>query len=97
MEAEACSDMVLDALGHGPTFKLKADTPDDTVHGSVTIAHNLPPEPHKISVEVYEDANLPALTMINGVTQGRRSTLQRPAIMPTAKKIRDRLNAWTAP
>jgi len=32
------NDYVLDACGHGPTLRLKADTPEDTVHGSVTIA-----------------------------------------------------------
>mgnify|MGYP001570629613 CR=1 FL=1 len=34
-----CDEEILIALGHGPGFKLKADTPDDTVHGAVTIAH----------------------------------------------------------
>jgi hypothetical protein len=34
-----CCDAVLTALGHSPTFKLKADSPTDTVHGAVTIIH----------------------------------------------------------
>src|SRR3990167_3481123 len=34
-----CCDEILVALGHSPTFKLRADSPDDTVNGAVTIAH----------------------------------------------------------
>ena len=34
-----CCNAVLTALGHSPTFKLKADSPTDTVHGAVTIIH----------------------------------------------------------
>lgn len=32
------TDDVLVALGHGPDFKLRPDTPEDTVHGSVSVA-----------------------------------------------------------
>lgn len=38
-DSAKCCDEILTALGHGPAFKLKADTPDDTVHGAVTITH----------------------------------------------------------
>lgn len=31
------NEQVLLALGHGPDFKLKADTDTDTVHGAVTV------------------------------------------------------------
>ena len=34
-----CCDAVLIALGHSSTFKLKADSLTDTVHGAVTIIH----------------------------------------------------------
>jgi len=37
-EAARLSDIIVAACGHGPTCKLKADTPEDTVHGRVTIA-----------------------------------------------------------
>lgn len=97
MTAEECSDQCLVALGHGPGFKLRADTPDDVVHGAVTIAHNFPPEPHEISVDVYEQDDLPNTRLVHGRLEGRRSTLKRPAVMPTARAIRDRLNAWTTP
>ena len=38
-DTDKCCNEILVALGHGPGFKLKADTPDDTVHGALTIAH----------------------------------------------------------
>ena len=85
MTSEACSDLLLLKLQHGPAFKLRTDNPTDTVHGSLTIAHNLPPEAHAIIVEVYEQDS-------PSVPGGRRSTLKRPAAMPTAAEIRRRLN-----
>ena len=90
--AAACSDLHLAALLHGPAFKLKADTPDDTVHGSVTIAHNAPPEPHEIIVEIYEKDEAPTVRLVNGRLAGRESTLKRPTPMPTARTIRARLD-----
>ena len=85
MESAACSDLLLAKLQHGPAFKLRADNPSDTVHGSLTITHAFPPEPHEILVEVYEQGSPP-------VPEGRRSTLARPADMPTAAEVRRRLN-----
>lgn len=38
-DSAKCCDEILTTLGHSPTFKLRADTPDDTVHGAVTISH----------------------------------------------------------
>ena len=38
-DPKAMSDDLLMALGHCPTFKFKADSPTDTVHGALTIAH----------------------------------------------------------
>ena len=38
-DSAKCCDEILTALGHGPTFKYKADSPTDTVHGALTIAH----------------------------------------------------------
>ena len=85
MTAAACSDLFLVALGHGINFKLRADLPTDVVHGSVTIAHNDPPVPHEIYVEIYDQDNLP--------TRGRRSRLRRPDIMPSEGEIKSRLDS----
>ena len=38
-DSAKCCDEILIALGHSPTFKYKADSPTDTVHGALTIAH----------------------------------------------------------
>ena len=83
MTPAECTETVLAALGHGPSFKLKADTPTDTVHGSVTIFWKSPPEKSLIRVEVYEVADPP--------TGGRKSTLARPLTMPKVKEITDNL------
>jgi len=93
MPASECSDRLLTALGHGVGFKLKADTPNDIVHGSVTIAHNLPPEAHEITVEIYEVDEAPTVLMVHGRMEGRESTLKRPAVIPTEQVIKDRINA----
>ena len=85
MTAAECSDQMLVELQHGTDFKLRADTPDDTVHGSVSIVHNTPPEPHEIIVEIYDEDDAP--------TEGHRSTLKRPGSMPTEAAIRARLDA----
>ena len=90
--SEACSDACLAVLGHGPDFKLQADTPDDIVHGSVTIAHNDPPVPHEIMVEIYEADELPTVTVVHGRQEGRRTTLQRPATIPSAQAIKTSLD-----
>ncbi len=67
-----CSDVCLEALSHGAGFKLKADSSTDTIHGSVTIQHSMPPNPHLIIVEVYEE------------DRGRQ---RKPAKMPTASQV----------
>ena len=84
MTPVACSDLLLVKLLHGPTFKLRADMPTDTVHGSVTIAHNTPPNPHEIIVEIYEVDEPPA--------PNHPSTLKRPAPMTSEDAIRARLD-----
>ena len=84
MDSSTCSDLLLAKLQHGPNFKLRPDFPVDTVHGSVTIAHNLPPDAHEITIDIY-DADEPP-------TADHRSTLRRPAVMPSQAMIRDRLN-----
>ena len=81
--AAECSDLFLVALGHGIGFRLRADNRTDTVHGAVTIVHNLPPIAHEISVEVYEQEE--------GPNARHRSTLRPPLIMPTAQDIRNKL------
>jgi hypothetical protein len=91
MTAAECSDQMLVELQHGTDFKLRADTGTDTLHGSVTIVHNVPPEPHEITVEIYEVDDLPEVRMVHGVIEGRSSTLKRPTIMPTQAEINQRL------
>ena len=83
MTAAECSDLCLAALQHGPNFKLKADVSDDVLHGGVSIVHNHPPEPHEITVEIYEEEDLPSI--------GRLSIFQRPDPMPSAEIIKERL------
>ena len=89
MPAAECSDTFLAALEHGPAFKLKADLPSDTVHGSITVDHNSPPEAHEIIVEVYESDVAPV--------EGRESSLKRPAVIPTSNILRTRLERLESP
>ena len=85
------SDKCLAALGHGPDFKLKADSPTDIVHGSVSIVHY---EGYcEITVECYDHHEEPTACMSHGVMVGRESTLACCANMPTEQVLRDRLNA----
>lgn len=79
-----CSDWVLAKLGHSPTFKLKADNENDTVHGAVMIRHSVPPEQHLIRIEIYESDDSPK--------QGRKSFLKKHVNPPTDDEIRDKLN-----
>lgn len=90
--AEECSDAIIVALEHGPDFKLRADKPDDTVHGSVTINHNSPPEAHEITVDVYETDEAPDARIVHGKLEGRESYLKRPSVMPTDSILRTRLD-----
>ena len=87
--AAACYDLCLAALGHGLGFALRANLPDDVVHGYVTVAHNFPPRAHEIWVEIYDQDEAP-----NG---GHQSTLKRPTPFPTGAAIRGKLDAWVAP
>ena len=87
-----CSDLCLTALEHGPDFKLKADAPDDTLHGFVSIVHNVPPIPHEFIVEVYEVDEAPTALMVHGRMEGRESTLKRPAVMPAEATLQTRLD-----
>jgi hypothetical protein len=84
IETSRCSDNCLAALGHGLAFKLRADRKDDTVHGSVTISHALPPTPHYILIEVYEEDSPPSVW--------HSSHFARPAVMPTVAAIKARLD-----
>jgi len=84
-----CTEIALNALGNSPEFNLTAKSEDDTVHGSITIVHDLPPELHLISVEIYEE-NLAAEPQDGG----RKTSLARPAVFPTQQEIKDRLTKW---
>tara|TARA_R110002051_G_scaffold121577_1_gene194715 strand:- start:24 stop:311 length:288 start_codon:yes stop_codon:yes gene_type:complete len=95
MTPSECSDACLAALQHGLDFALRADAPTDTVHGTVSIVHNDPPEPHIITVDVYETDEAPTATMLHGELVGRKSTLKRPDPMPTEQTIIDRLEAMS--
>jgi len=87
IQAEACSDSCLTALGHGADFALMAETEDATVHGNVMILHNLPPLAHEITVEIYGADESPV--------EGRKTNIKRPTVMPTDQSIRDKISAWT--
>ena len=93
--AEACSDRCLAALGHKADFALMAETPTSTVHGSVSIVHNDPPEAHIVTVDVYDADEAPTAQMVHGQLEGRQSTLKRPDPMPTEQEIKVRIDAWT--
>ena len=86
----ACSDLVLTKLGHGPSFKLKAERPTDMVHGHVTITHHLLPLPHVIEVTVYEVDDLPRIEP--GQRQKRETILKRPTIFLTPTELKTRLD-----
>ena len=85
-----CTERVLTALGNSPELNLTAKSANDTVHGSITIVHNLLPDLHLISVEVYE-ANLAAEPRDGG----RKSTLARPEVFPTKQTIVDSITKLT--
>jgi predicted kinase len=87
-----CSDACLVALQHGVAFALKANAPTDTVHGTVSIVHNDPPEAHIITVNVYDADEAPTAQMVHGEVVGRQSTLKRPDPMPTEQAIKDRID-----
>ena len=91
MTGEECSDLCLTALGHGTDFKLKASSPTDTLHGSVSIIHNDSLLPHIFSIEVYETNEAPTSVTSHGITMGRQSTLARPAVMPTEQDLINKL------
>lgn len=84
-DMQKASDLVLVALGHGPDFKLRADTPNDTVHGAVTITHF--DDRLVVEVEVYEqdEAPIPGETVFDKPL--RASTFKRPARMPTHDEV----------
>ena len=92
ISAMECSEAILVALEHGTGFLLKTNTPTDIVHGSVSIVHTDPPEPHIITVDVYETDEAPTATMVHGELVGRKSTLKRPDPMPTEQAIKDRID-----
>lgn len=79
------ADVVLAALGHGADFKLKADKEDDTLHGAVTIQHF--PDRLVVHVDVYEQDEPPEKPKDVFDRHYRKSTLKRPARMPTREEI----------
>ena len=88
---EECNDNCITALGHDTDFKLKALSPTDTLHGSVSIIHNDSPLPHIFIVEVYEADEAPTSLTSHGITTGRQSTLARPAVMHTEQDLINKL------
>jgi len=89
----ACSDDVLQSLRHGPGFSLRAEKPADVVNGSVSIVHNDPPEPHLITVELYEIKELPTAYWENGELVGRESTLEPAPNRVSRETLIERLKA----
>jgi hypothetical protein len=82
IESSACSDRLLDALGHGVDFKLRADNEDDTVHGFVTVLHNSPPEPHEVIVDMYDADEEPCAE--------HKTTFRCPDSMPSTADLQQR-------
>lgn len=62
-DTKAVLEDVLVALGHGPSFKYRADSPTDTVHGAVTI-HNCDPRTIGESI-LWHDNVVRVLTVDN--------------------------------
>lgn len=87
--SQECLAKFLTKLGHGLGFKLRADVPTDEVHGSVSISHGVPPAPHVLVVEVYEEDMPPEKPDRPGK---RLSSLKRPATFPSAQSIKDKLD-----
>jgi hypothetical protein len=82
IEPSACSDRLLVALGHGDDFKLRADSATDVVHGSVAIVHNSPPDPHEVTVDMY-DAD-------EGPCAEHQTTFRCPDSMPSTADLQQR-------
>ena len=76
-----CSNALLDQLGHGPTFKLMADHPNDAVHGSLSILHT--PGDHLIIIDLYDQDEAP--------TDRRTVRLVKHQNQPTKAELLDRL------
>ena len=87
---EECTKHALTALGDNPAFNLSAKSEADTVHGSVTIVHNLPPEAHIIRIEVYGTDLAAELE-----TGGRKSTIARPEVFPSKQTIINSISKLT--
>lgn len=81
----ACSNALLDRLGHGPSLKLMADHPADTVHGSLSIFHT--PGDHLVIVNLYDQDEAP--------TDRRASRLLALQNKPTKAELLDRLTKPT--
>jgi hypothetical protein len=85
--SSACSDSLLDALGHCADFKLRADGENDVVHGSVTIIHNSPPIPHEVTVELYDTDEEPC--------EGHQTTFRCSNNMPSTLDLKQRaFDGW---
>lgn len=80
-----CSNALLEKLGHGPTFKLMADHPGDSVHGSLSVLHN--PGDHLIIIELYDQDEAP--------TDRRTVRLIAHPNQPTKAELFDRLTKPT--
>ena len=83
------ADKCLVALGHSPDFKLKADLPTDTVHGSVSIIHY--DGYCEVTVECYHEHEEPTAVMSYGTISGRESTLAVATNIPTEAELISRL------
>ena len=94
IEIGICSENILTALGHSETFRLKAEHPTDSVHGSVTVIHNDLPDEHIIAIELYEQTEQPTAATIHGEIVGRQSTLQVCETMPTITEFKKRLKTF---
>jgi hypothetical protein len=87
IDPSACSDSLLDALGHGDDLKLRADVENDVVHGSVTIIHNPPPIPHEVTVNLYDTDEEPG--------EGHQTTFRCSDNMPSTSELKQRArNGW---
>jgi hypothetical protein len=82
-----CSERILSDLGNGPGFKLRAEHPSDSVHGSISILHL--DGNHILTVELYDIEDPP--------TESRSTHLLPLVGKPTRQMLAARLNASADP
>jgi len=82
---------IMTALGHGPSFKLMADTPTDTVNGAVTARTEI----YTLNgVTQYTDVHVGIVvtTTAEPPNEAHETTFAPAAVIPTAQELVARLD-----